>query len=589
MKNPRSVRGRVRPKTLLFIGLFLLTGGVMFYFITSGDGALMLSRPVNTGQLTLHTSEFPKSFNAYVNNSVDASQVFDLVYSSLMELDDYTLEYKPLIAESWSISPDQKEIIVKINPAAKWADGTPITAGDVKFTYDTIMNPEHLTSVMRMFLGRLHPPEIIDEYTVKFTAKTGHYKNLEVVASFNILPKHLFEGKDFNKEFNMSLPGGSGPYSLTEVKEGRYYVLTRKKDYWADQLPHMKGTYNFERIKFRVMNPVVAFEAFKKGEFDLYTEITAKRWMEDTDSEHFTKNWIVKQKIHNYAPRGFQGIALNMRRPLFQDLRVRRALAHLLNRELILEKILFGQYQPLTSYWPYLYEKNDASNPLIEYNPDLAKRLLREVGYDRLNQEGYLINQEGKPLEFTIAYVSEESEKYLTVFVEDCKRAGVKANLERFSWATLIKKMEQYDFDTVTIGWSGTLFPDPEQLWHSRHLNEPGGSNLPAYQNPEVDRMIDSLPEIFDQKKRTEIIKTIDKLIYQDVPYLLFWDADYSRIFYKNIFGRPQTVLSKYASGIIKYWWIDPEKVERYEKAVKNRQALPAEPVEVYYDQLAAE
>ena len=579
---------RLRAKTLL-TGFLVIIGGIILYFVTSGDRAPVQPRLVNTGELTLHTSEFPKSFNAYVSNSADASQVFNLVYSTLLELDDYTLEYQPLIAESWSISPDRKEITVKINPIARWADGTPITAEDVKFTYDTIMNPENLTSVMRMYLGRLSPPEIIDEYTVKFTAKTAHYKNLEMVAGFNILPKHLFEGKNFNREFNMSLPGGSGPYELTEVKEGRYYVLTRKKDYWADQLPHMKGTYNFDRIKFRVMNPVVAFEAFKKGEFDLYTGITAKRWVEDTGSEHFAKNWLVTQKIHNYAPRGFQGLALNMRRPLFQDLRVRRALAHLLNRKLILEKILFGQYQPLTSYWPYLYEKGEPSNPLIEYDPDLAKELLREAGYDRLNQEGYLMNGAGKLLEFSIAYVSEESEKFLTVFVEDCKRAGAKVNLERFSWATLLKKMEKYDFDTVLMGWTGTLFPDPEQLWHSRHINEPGGSNLSAYQNPEVDRLIDSLPEIYNLQKRTEIIKAIDKLIYRDVPYLLLWEADYSRIFYRNIFSRPKTVFAKYSSGIIKYWRFDPEKVKRYEEAVKNRQALPGEPVEIYYDQLAAE
>ncbi|NLY89665.1 MAG: ABC transporter substrate-binding protein [Firmicutes bacterium] len=577
-------------RVLLLIGLLVVIA-VTIYILASKE--LFVAKPgpgsVKTDELTLHTSEFPKSFNYYVNNSVDAAQVFDLVYATLMELDDKTLEYQPLIAESWSISPDQKEITVKINPAAEWSDGTPITAEDVKFTYDVIMNPENLTSVIRMYLGRLNPPEIIDERTVKFTAKTVHYKNLEVVAGFNILPKHLMEGKDFNKEFNMSLPGGSGPYDLTEIKEGRYYVLTRKENYWADQLPHRQGTYNFKRIRFRVMNPVVAFEAFKKGEFDIYTEITAKRWVNDTDSEHFEKNWLVKQKIYNYAPRGFQGLALNMRRPLFQDLRVRRAIAHLLNRELILEKIMYGEYKPLTSYWPYLYEKGEKSNPLIEFNPEQAKSLLREAGYDRLDQTGYLVNETGRRLEFSVAYVSEESEKFLTVFVEDCKNAGVKVNLERYSWATLIKKMDQYDFDAVMIGWSGTLFPDPEQLWHSRHINEPGGSNLPAYQNPEVDRLIDSLPPIYDPAKRAEIIKKIDRIIYQDVPYLLFWEADYSRIFYKNIFGRPETVFSKYGSGIIKYWWIDPEKAERYQRAVKSRQALPAEPVEIHYHDYAGE
>jgi len=577
-------------KSYLLIGIIVAIAVIIFYMALNSQGrSAHRAGSIDTGQLTLHTSEFPKSFNAYVNNSTDASEVFNLVYSSLMELDDYTLEYRPLIAESWSLSPDKKEITIKINPAAEWSDGTPITAADVKFTYDTIMNPENLTSVMRLYLGRLNPPEVIDDYTVKFTAKTVHYKNLEVVAGFEILPKHLFEGRDFNKDFNMNLPGGSGPYDLTEVKEGRYYVLTRKKDYWADQLSHRKGTYNFDRLRYRVMNPVVAFEAFKKGEFDLFTEVTAKRWTEDTQSEHFEKNWLVKQKIYNYAPRGFSGLALNMRRPLFQDIRIRRALAHLLNRRLILEKIMFGQYQPLTSYWPSHYGKGEVANPLIEYDPDQARTLLKEAGYDRLGQDGYLINGKGQPVKFTISYVSEESEKYLTVFVEDCKKVGVKVDLERYSWATLIKKMDQYDFDTVIIGWSGTLFPDPEQLWHSRHINDVGGSNLPAYQNPQVDQMVEELPGIFDPNERIRMIKAMDKIVYRDVPYLLFWEADYSRIFYKNIFGQPETVFSKYSSGVIKYWWFDQEKVERYKHAVQQGQALPAEPVEIYYDQLVAE
>ena len=216
-------------KTLLLIVLLAVIA-VTIYILVSKE--ILVVRPgpasVKMDELTLHTSEFPKSFNAYVNNSVDASQVFDLVYATLMEVDDKTLEFQPLIVSPGVFPRTKREITVKINPAAEWSDGTPITAEDVKFTYDVIMNPENLTSVMRMYLGRFNPPEIIDERTVKFTAKTVHYKNLEMLAGFNILPKHLMEGKDFNKEFNMSLPGGSGPYDLTEVKEGRYYVLTRK-------------------------------------------------------------------------------------------------------------------------------------------------------------------------------------------------------------------------------------------------------------------------------------------------------------------------------------------------------------------------
>ena len=250
------------------------------------------------------------------------------------------------------------------------------------------MNPKNLTSVQRMLMERFGPPEIIDQYTIKFTAKTVHFNNLLTLATLNVLPEHLFKGKDFNKDFNMSLPPGSGPYILSEVKEGRYYTLTRRKNYWADQLPQHRD-YNFATIKTKVMDENVAFEAFKKGEFDIYDEISAKRWVTETNSERFQKNWLMKQKVYNYAPKGFQGLVFNMRRPIFKDIKVREALCYLLDRKTLIEKIMFNEYSPLTSYWPSLYGSNEESNPLIEYNPAKAKELLRAAGYTRLDQDGY--------------------------------------------------------------------------------------------------------------------------------------------------------------------------------------------------------
>ena len=541
------------------------------------------------GQLTLHTSEFPKSFNAFVNNSTDASAVFGLVYDTLLELDYDTLEFKPLIAKEIVTSADKKVFTVKLDPRARWADERPIVADDVLFTYETIMNPANQTSVQRMFYSRFEPPIKVDDHTVVFKTKTVHYNNFIALAEMTILPKHLFEGEDFNQSFNMSLPPGSGPYILDEVKEGRYYVLKRRQNYWADQLPHRQGTYNFERIKYKVIrDDNVAFEAFKKGEFDIFTSISGKRWVTETDSERFQKNWIVKQKIYNYAPKGIYGLAFNMRKPLFQDRRVRQAIFHLLDRKTILEKLEYNQFQPLSSYWPSLYG-SEPGNPVVEYDPAKAKQLLEEAGFNRL-ENGVLTNQQGERLEFTISYANEPYEKHLTLFADSCKQAGVKVNLDRVSWATLIKKMDEYKFDMVMIGWSGALFGEPEQLWHSKHAEEIGGSNLAGYKNPEVDRLIDSMPPIFDANKRNEIIKKIDALIYRDTPYVLFWWRNYTAIFYKNIFEMPKTVLPKYSSGdIIRNWRFDPVKIKQYEEAVKKREPLPEVPVEIYYDQIVSD
>jgi microcin C transport system substrate-binding protein len=256
-----------------FIGAVIIFSLIIAFGLSITGYAINLSNEpvgdphaIRGGQLNLHTLDFPKSFNAFIDSSVDAADVFGLVYDNLLELNNNTLEFQPLIAKSLETSADKKDFTVKIDPRAKWADGKQITAEDVLFTFDVIMNPKNLTSVQRMSYSRFNRPKVIDKYTVKFIAKTVHYNNLIAVAEFTVLPKHLFEGKDFNKSFNMSLPPGSGPYTLSEVKEGRYYVLSRRKDYWADQLPHHRGMYNFDRIKYKVIrDDNVAFDGFKKG------------------------------------------------------------------------------------------------------------------------------------------------------------------------------------------------------------------------------------------------------------------------------------------------------------------------------------
>jgi ABC-type transport system substrate-binding protein len=227
---------------------------------------------------------------------------------------------------------------------------------------------------------------------------------------------------------------------------------------------------------------------------------------------------------------------------------------------------------------------------MIDFNPAKAKELLAQAGFDRLDKEGYLINHKGSRLEFTISYSGESFEKHLTIIANDCKQVGIKINLELLSWPTLLKKMEEYKFDTIVMAWSAGLFEDPEQLWHSKHASEVGGSNLPGYKNAEVDRLIETLPPIFDINERNKVIKKIDGIIYKDVPYALFWGANYNRVLYKNIFGMPKTTFSKYGEGlgeIIAYWWIDPVKLKHYDDALKQNKPLPGIPVELYYDKVS--
>jgi microcin C transport system substrate-binding protein len=310
-----------------------------------------------------------------------------------------------------------------------------------------------------------------------------------------------------------------------------------------------------------------------------------------TDSEKFRNNWLVKQKIYNYTPRGFQGLALNMRRPVFKDVRVRKALFMLLDRKTIIDKLLYGMYYPLNSYFPNL---ND--NAFVPYDPEGAKKLLARAGYDKLDNDGYLENGRGERIEFSIlSLVDSDVEKYLTIYVQSCKEAGVKVDLDLTSGATMTKLMNEYKFDSILMGFTADIFEDPEQIWHSKHADEPNGNNLPGYKNHMVDVLIDSLAPVFNIAEREKTIRQIDSIVYSDVPYILFWERNYYMVFYKNVFGHPKTYIPKYGiysigeieSEIINYWWYDPLKQKKLGEAERSGKALPPEPVEVYYDKLA--
>ncbi len=555
---------------------------------------------VRGGTLVVNKSEFPESFNLYVNPSVDASDVFYLVYDTLLDIDPDTLEFEPLIAKSWTISADKKNYTFMLDRRARWSDGEPLTARDVKFTYDVIMDTGNRTSIQRIFFSRFEEPVIRDDYTVEFRARFVHYLNFANLAEMNILPMHVYKGKDFNKSFNMELPCSSGPYSLAEVNGTRSYVLSRSRNYWGEHLPNRYHMFNFDRIEYKIIRDNnVSFEAFKRGDFDVYTsagprQITPKRWFTETDGEKFKKNWVVKQKIYNHFPRGFRGLALNMRIPLFADIRIRRALAMLLDRKTIIDKLMYGFETPINSYWPSLSE-----NPPIPYDPAGAKQLLILAGYDKLDSGGYLVDKNGRRLEFTILarQDDEDSVKCLTLYIQSCRQAGVKIDLELTSWATLIKKIDEYKFDAVNIGLAFSIFDDPEQTWHSKHADELVGGNLPGYKNPRVDRLIDSLAGNFSIEARNDVLKAMDRIIYPGVPYILFWDYDFYPVFYKNEFGKPKTVVSKIGKfyyfnidmQIISYWWYDPVKAKMLRDAERSGTALPGEPVEVRYDDLAKE
>ena len=529
---------------------------------------------------------FPKSLNVWLDNNNFSLQVTGLMFEPLIDL--YSTEDRPIgvLAESWEISPDKMTYTFKINPAAKWSDGQPVTAEDVQFYFDVIMNPKNMTSLFRVDLLRFNRPEVVDTRTVRITATVAHWRNFWTAGGLFALPKHTWKDVDFNEQ-NFAFPVVSGPYALEEVKMDRSIKLVRRGDWWGRVKKYNLNKFNFDHIYFKSMeDQTKALELLKKEEFDTYTLYSSKIWVQDTHFDQVEKNWVARQAIYNQNPKSFQGFAMNMRRPIFQDLHVRQALSCLLNRELMNEKLMFNQYFLLNSYFPDLYPGyQNPDIPLTKYDPEKARALLKEAGW-QVGPDGILA-KDGQPLAIKFLYPAETDMRHLNIYLEDLKAVGIQAGVDQVSESTLRKRVDNYDFDMLWQNWDAVRLEDPEPMWSSKQADEIAGQNYCDVKDPEIDQLLELQKTEFDAGKRKEIMKKIDARLMAICPYVLMWQSGDARLLYWNRFGMPKYVLSKYGdeNDAFEYWWYDPDKAKALDEARKNNTALPKLPDEVHYQE----
>lgn len=540
------------------------------------------------GMISMYAAQYPKSFNYQIENNVFSREIFRLMFETLLDTDPITLEDIPGLANKWEISEDKMSFTFHLDPRAKWSDGKPITAEDVVWSFNAAKNPEHLTGSIQTVMKRLVNIEAVDKMTVRIDAEEVHWKNLQACTAFSILPKHWWEKQEFNK-VNFEFPVVSGPYKLGKVVEQHYARMEKRDDYWRAGSPVTEGLQNFDTIEYRFYTQRdIAYEAFRKGEFDEFAVYTSSRWVKETEGERFDKNWIVKQSIHNYQPIGFQGFAMNMRKKPYDDKRVRRALAHLIDRKRMNQTIMFNQYALTQSYWPDLWDaEHPCPNELIEFDKDKARSLLKEAGWE-VNAKTGKLEKDGKPFVVNFLTRDPSTTKFLLIYEEALNDVGIDLEIDQKDWAAWARDMDEFNYEMTWAPWGASPIKDAEPMWHSSSADVKSSNNICGFKNERVDELIEQTREIFDVEKRHEIIREIDQIIYDETPYALLWHIDYIRLLYWNKFGMPDHVLGKYTEewASVDYWWLDEFQADDLKAARESGEALPAPPRDVYFDKV---
>lgn len=507
------------------------------------------------GTVYFNLGEEPSTLNPLTSSDLYATKTQAYAIEALLDRNEETYDWQPALAEKWNVSKDGKVFTFTLRKGVKWHDGQPLTVKDVKFSFDVIFNDNFKTAHLRPYYDGIEKCEIVDENTVKFTAKTKYFRNFDSAAALTVVPEHIYSDPEKGPKLNKSLIG-TGPYILDEYERGTRIVFKRNKDWWGFKDAEHKGQYNPEKVILRfVKERQTALEMLKKGDLD-YMEFDPEVYTQKAVGDEWGKK-VQKVKTETLAPKGTPFVGWNLKNSLFTDKKVRRALAHLMNRGLMIEKFRFGMSIPGTGPW---YRQSVYASPAVQpipFDPKRALALFKEAGWTDSDKDGILdkvIDGKKTNFSFTLLTAAEDRMKYFTLYKEDAKQAGVDMNIKLLEWNSFVKLLDERKFDAVALAWGGgAVDVDPKQIWHSESIAN-AGSNFVSYSNPQVDKLIDEAREIMDKKIRIQKMRKVFELIADDAPYAFMHVDKY------DLYGRTARMAVvkpayKYAIGTT-WWWI---------------------------------
>lgn len=553
------------------------------------------------GDLHLSALGTYDTVNPFTLKGVSADGV-GMVFETLMarSMDEPFSAYG-WVAESATVAPDKTWISYKLRPQARFHDGAPITPEDVIFSFETLRDKGHPS--YRSYYKDVIKAEKTGPHEVRFTFRDGNNTELPMImGELPILSKKSWEEKDFSAT-TLEPIMGSGPYKIDRMTQGRDMTFVRVKDWWAADLPINKGRYNFDRIIYDYYrDATVATEAFFAGRYDYRFENIAKNWALNYDTPAVKSGLIQKQIIANELPSGMQAFIYNVRRPIFQDKRVREALGYAFDFEWSNKNFAYGAYARTSSYFEnsemaakglpseeelkfltpfkgkipeevfmktFELPKTDGNGDNRE-NLKKAADLLRDAGWTLKN--GVLINNEGKPFTFEIMEAQPIFERWVQPFLRNLERLGIKATFRVVDASQYQNRVNNFDYDMIVNVFGQSLSPGNEQVdyWGSSKADFKGSRNLIGIKDPVVDALIDKLIHAKGREDLVSACRALDRVLLWQYYVIPHWYSGSYRIAYWNKFSQPKTA-PKYGLAVVDSWWIDPVKEANIAKAQSRK------------------
>ncbi|MFN8981659.1 MAG: extracellular solute-binding protein, partial [Alphaproteobacteria bacterium] len=524
-----------------------------------------------------------------------------LIYDTMLSrnLDEPLSQYGHL-ARIIELPADRKGVTFELREGARWHDGRPITAEDVAFTFNTLR--ANGRPFFRSYWADVTEVVAEDARRVTYRFRTNENRELPLIlGEMSILPRHFWEGRDFTRP-SLDLPLGSGAYRIERFEPNRTVVLRRVADYWGRDLPTTRGMSNVDAIRYEYFrDTTVAFEAFKAGQIDFRQENVARDWATGYDFPAARRGLATKREIRHEIPTGMQAFAVNLRRPLFQDARVRRALIEVFDYEWMNINLFYGAYTRTESYFSnsdfasrglpegreleilnqyrgrvpepvfteeYRLPKTDGSGNNRE-GLRRALALLREAGW--IVRDRRLVNADGRRFEFEILLQGATFERVALPYVQWLERLGISARVRTVDPAQYQVRVDAFDYD-MTIDSIGQGFhPGNEQrdYWTCAKARENGSQNVAGICDPVIDELVELVIAAPNQAELTARTRALDRVLLHHNYMIPHWHSRSFRIAFWERFGLPPR-MPRFGLGFPAAWWIDPARDAALAEARRN-------------------
>ena len=535
-------------------------------------------------------STFDK-YNPFTVKGNAPTYLAQLMFDTLLtgSLDEEGAAYG-LLAEYVQVAPDRLSASFRLRRQARFHDGSPVLAADVKYSFDTLVGP-FVSPAYKTLLVNVAGADVLDERTVRFRFRQPNRELPLTVGGLPVFSRHWGKGKPFDQVV-MEPPIGSGPYRIGPVNFGKDITYVRDPAYWARDLNVKRGTGNFDRVQVKIYRDNTArLEALKAGEFDLMAFYSAGDWARRVNGPKFKSGELVKGEFQHKLPTGFQSYVLNTRRPFLQDVRVRQALGLAIDFEWMNRQMFYGSYRrvqglfgntecaatgepdaaqqalmasfrqdiPAAAFGPaFEPPRTDQSPNGLRENLRRAQQLLREAGW-RV-QGGVLKNAQGQAMVLHYLDSNEAGARVVAPWIRNLDKLGIQLSYRAVDFALYQQRLQTFDFDITSIAYPGTPNPGQEyaDLFGSQAADTEDSGNLAGVKNPAVDSLISHMVGAQTKPDFLAACRALERVVSHEHYLLPQWTSPVHRLAYNAWRLAKPAVVPAYFQGeawAIDTWW----------------------------------